>query len=171
MQENEPALKRRDAAHSDHATLEAKLRLSALEDISKEIRQVAQNAHTNVAAIDERIVGITDWQRRQNGDIASMVNSFNNLSTTLNDKLDGIKNLISASRDEYNKEIAVLKDGHEKDMAKICEEYDQRLESLAIATLKQQAADRDKLQRWLIGLMGTIIGGLVLTIVSIRIGF
>ena len=171
MPENEPALKRRDDAHADHATLEARLRLSALEDVAKEIRQVAQNAHTDVAAIGERIAGITDWQRRQNGDIASMVNSFNNLSTTLNDKLDGIKGQISTLREAGNKEINRIKDEHEKDMAKICEEYDQRLESLAIATLKQQAADRDKLQRWLIGLMGTIIGGLILTVVSIRLGF
>jgi predicted nucleic acid-binding Zn-ribbon protein len=171
MPENDPALKRRDAAHADKATLESHLRLSALEDVVKEIRQVAQNAHTDVAAIGERIAGITDWQRRQNGDISAMVTSFNNLSATLNEKLDGIKTQISSSREEHNKEISVLKEGHEKDMAKICGEYDDRLESLAIATLKQQAADRDKLQRWLIGLMGTIIGGLILTIVSIRIGF
>jgi hypothetical protein len=56
-------------------------------------------------------------------------------------------------------------------MAKICDEYDGRLESLTIATMKQQAADRNKLQWWLIGMMGTVIGGLMITIVSIRIGF
>lgn len=168
MPENEPARKRRDDAHADHhATLEARLRLSALEDVAKEIRQVAQNAHTDVAAIDERIAGITDWQRRQNGDIESMVNAFNNLSTTLNDKLDGIKNLISASRDEYNKEIAVLKDGHEKDIANICRQYDKKLEVVTVTAVQQQV----KFQRWLIGLMGTVIGGLMITIISIRLGF
>lgn len=147
---------------NDHATLEARLRIESLERTVMEIKKIAGESHTDVAAISERIAGITEWQRRQNGDISSMVTALNNLSNSVGEKIDSVKNHITGMQNSHDKEISEMKAEHGKSIAKICDDYDGKIESLAITTLKQQSADRDKVQRWLIGLLGTIIGGIMI---------
>jgi tetrahydromethanopterin S-methyltransferase subunit F len=168
LSENSP---KQEAApkHTDHehATIEAQVRLDAIDKTIAEIRQtahesqlVARESRDESVRQGVEITGIANWQKRQNGEISSMVISFNNLSVSVNDKLDGLK-----------LQIDKLHTAHSNEIERICDQYDEKIEAVTINSLKQTASDRDTFQRWLIAIMGTIIAGLIITVVSIRFGF
>jgi flagellar biosynthesis GTPase FlhF len=140
----------------EEATTEARIRIETLERDVREIRLVADEAHRVAAAQHEHMKGMTEWQQRQNGDSATLSQAVNKMISTLSEKMDVI-----------NKQITAMNLGHQKDIANICTQYDKKLEVVTVTAVQQQV----KFQRWLIGLMGTVIGGLMITIISIRIGF
>ena len=136
---------------SDHATLEALIRLNALESTTSEIKKVAEDARLLAIRQTDRLESITEWQTRQNGSIADMVKAFNSLSTTVNQKLENLKDLINT-----------LNASHKEGIVKVCAEYDAKIENMNISVLRQTSHDRDRLQRWIIVFMGTVIAGLII---------
>lgn len=136
----------------DKSTLESKLKIEALESAVSEIKSVASVSHDLAMRQDEKLNGVIEWQRRQNGAV------------------DKLTEMVTKNFAELKREMQRNNNDHKKEIERFCHENDERFESFQITSMKQQATDRDKFQRWMIGIMGTIIAGLLIAIVSTRFG-
>jgi len=145
---------------TEHATLEARIRLNALDKTVAEIQTIARESHETAVRLTEKVESVINWQRRQNGDMNSLDVSMNALSTNINDKFDELK-----------REIQKMQETSTARITEVCTLYDAKIDTLNVEVIKQRSADHDKFMYRIVGIMGALIGGLVLAIVSIRIGF
>jgi CII-binding regulator of phage lambda lysogenization HflD len=120
----------------EHATLEARIRIEALENSVKEIQRLASESRVTNVSLTGKLEGLTEWQRRQNGDITELKSTYNSSSAALANKLDLIRDQIQLMHDQRDKEIDKITNsctGYEivlRDLTETTDKHDERVTKL-----------------------------------------
>ena len=121
---------------SDHATLEARIRIEALENSVKEIQRLASEGRVANVSLAGKLEGLTEWQRRQNSDITELKSTYNSSSTALANKLDLIRDQIQLMHNQRDKKVDKIANsctGYEivlRDLTETTDKHDERVTKL-----------------------------------------
>lgn len=132
----------------EHATLEARLRLEAVEKDINGIKHTADAAHDRGTELSERLDGVIGWQKRQNGSIESSATAMNNLGTTMSarmdrlnkdifDRIDTLAKELTKSLYEMSGEIRTLHEERDKEIEQICSDYNAKIADMRLEALNR----------------------------------